>query len=169
MPKPTRPRKSRLLPTLAHIVLITGGVSMLLPLLWMISTSLKEPADVMSYPPEFVPRVQQTWRDPQTGTDYPVFSLLPGAASGLTAAPAQPLRVARLRTELGRAEVVTLTGPNPGQKLLVPLSIPQDGRVVRTLTPVKRVQLRWRNFPEAWNALTSSATGCRGNSPTSST
>lgn len=154
MPKPTRPRKSRLLPTLAHIVLITGGVSMLLPLLWMISTSLKEPADVMSYPPEFVPRVQQTWRDPQTGTDYPVFSLLPGAASGLTAAPAQPLRVARLRTELGRAEVVTLTGPNPGQKLLVPLSIPQDGRVVRTLTPVKRVQLRWRNFPEAWNALT---------------
>ncbi|MEN6304478.1 MAG: carbohydrate ABC transporter permease [Armatimonadia bacterium] len=152
MPKPTRPKKSRLLPTLAHIVLITGGISMLLPLLWMISTALKEPADVMSYPPEFIPRVQQTWRDPQTGVDYPMFSLLPAAAPTLTAS--EPLRVARLRTEAGRAEVVTLTGPNPGQKLLVPLSVPQDGRMIRALTPVKRVQLRWRNFPEAWNALT---------------
>lgn len=152
MPKPTRPKKPNLLPTLAHIVLITGGISMLLPLLWMISTALKEPADVMSYPPEFIPRVQETWRDPQTGREYPMFSLLPAAAPTLTAT--EPLRVARLRTEAGRAEVVTLTGPNPGQKLLVPLSIPQDGRVIRSLTPVKRVQLRWRNFPEAWSALT---------------
>ncbi len=39
-----------------HLGLILGSIVMLLPFAWMLSTSLKEPAQVFSYPPAWVPR-----------------------------------------------------------------------------------------------------------------
>jgi multiple sugar transport system permease protein len=60
---PERQQRARnhrnLWPPLAHLVLILGGITMVLPLVWMVSTSLKEPAEVMSTPPDFIPRVQE--------------------------------------------------------------------------------------------------------------
>lgn len=38
-----------------HIVLIAGSFIMLLPFLWMLSTSLKEQSEVFTYPPTWIP------------------------------------------------------------------------------------------------------------------
>ncbi len=38
-----------------HTVLIVVGFFMLAPLLWMLSTSLKEPGDIFIYPPQWIP------------------------------------------------------------------------------------------------------------------
>jgi len=40
---------------LAHALLLTGGVVMVVPFLWMVSTSLKEPGQVFAYPPQWIP------------------------------------------------------------------------------------------------------------------
>ncbi len=40
-----------------HIALILGSVIMLLPFLWMLSTSLKEPREIFTYPPTWIPNV----------------------------------------------------------------------------------------------------------------
>jgi multiple sugar transport system permease protein len=38
-----------------HALLIMGSVSMLAPLAWMLSTSLKQPGDIFIYPPQWIP------------------------------------------------------------------------------------------------------------------
>ncbi len=38
-----------------HTALILGSIVMVLPFLWMLSTSLKEPAEVFTYPPVWIP------------------------------------------------------------------------------------------------------------------
>ena len=38
-----------------YLLLTAGAALMLSPLLWMVSTSLKDPADVMKMPPEWIP------------------------------------------------------------------------------------------------------------------
>lgn len=38
-----------------EIILIFGAASMLLPFIWMVSTSFKPPAEVISWPPRFIP------------------------------------------------------------------------------------------------------------------
>jgi len=38
-----------------HAVLIAGSVVMLLPFIWMLSTSLKEPREIFTYPPTWIP------------------------------------------------------------------------------------------------------------------
>jgi len=143
----TSPRRSRirLLPLLAHAVLILGGVTMLVPLLWMVSTSLKAPDAVGEFPPEFIPREQVTWRG------YPVFSLKVAEPAGprpppATGTPADGL-VVRLRTGAGYAEVAqVLPGGRLGPAFRVELA-------PGVLTPAKVVRLRWSNYPEAWSAL----------------
>jgi multiple sugar transport system permease protein len=39
-----------------HALLLAGSVVMLLPFVWMLSTSLKEPGDVFIYPPQWLPQ-----------------------------------------------------------------------------------------------------------------
>jgi len=39
-----------------HALLAVGGAFMVLPFVWMLSTSLKPPNEVLSWPPEFIPR-----------------------------------------------------------------------------------------------------------------
>jgi len=39
-----------------HAILITGSVFMLLPFAWMLSTSLKEPGEIFTYPPVWIPK-----------------------------------------------------------------------------------------------------------------
>ena len=40
----------------AHIVLLLGSGVMLLPFLWMLSTSLKRPPEIFTYPPVWIPK-----------------------------------------------------------------------------------------------------------------
>ncbi|MBU0606323.1 MAG: carbohydrate ABC transporter permease [Armatimonadetes bacterium] len=144
MTSPRRPR-IRFLPLLAHAVLILGGVTMLVPLLWMVSTSLKAPDAVGEFPPEFIPRDQVTWRG------YPVFNLrapkLAGAQPPLASGTPADALVVRLRTGAGYAEVAQVF---PGGRLGPAFRVELAPGV---LTPAKVVRLRWSNYPEAWSAL----------------
>ncbi|MCS7222361.1 MAG: carbohydrate ABC transporter permease [Anaerolineae bacterium] len=58
--RPQSAQSFRLRPRPAHIVLhailIVGSGLMLLPFLWMLSTSLKEPSEIFTYPPIWIPR-----------------------------------------------------------------------------------------------------------------
>jgi multiple sugar transport system permease protein len=38
-----------------HLVLLAGSIIMLLPFIWMLSTSLKTPAEIFTYPPVWIP------------------------------------------------------------------------------------------------------------------
>ena len=38
-----------------YVLLSICGLTMIVPLLWMLSTSLKEPGSVMNYPPQWIP------------------------------------------------------------------------------------------------------------------
>jgi len=42
----------------AHFLLLSGSVVMVLPFIWMLSTSFKPAAEVLSWPPQFIPK---TW------------------------------------------------------------------------------------------------------------
>lgn len=142
--KRRRPRNFWL--PLAHAVLLVGGCTMVLPLLWMVSTSLKGPADVMSFPPEFLPWTQEMWRDPSNGREYPVFLYREGSGAGR--------RVARLATAPGTIEVVLLEPPGEqGQRRWVPAVIEVGSRSLPSLQPVKHLRPRWANYPEALTAL----------------
>lgn len=43
-------------PALKYLILAMGAFIMVLPFLWMASTAVKPPAEVLSWPPEFLPR-----------------------------------------------------------------------------------------------------------------
>ena len=45
-----------------YLILGLGAVAMLLPFLWMLSTSLKLPSEVFTYPPQWLPAVPQ-WKN----------------------------------------------------------------------------------------------------------
>jgi multiple sugar transport system permease protein len=55
-----------------HALLILGGVAMLLPFAWMLSTSLKEPGDVFIYPPQWIPQ-PVVWKNYQDTTTVMPF------------------------------------------------------------------------------------------------
>jgi len=63
-----QPRKAlRLL--LVHILLVAGALVFLLPLVWMISTSLKPQSEVYVFPPRFIPETFQ-WSNFPDGWNY---------------------------------------------------------------------------------------------------
>lgn len=49
-------RKDTLLTLLKHAILMGGAILMVLPFVWMLSTSLKPPDEVLSWPPRFIPQ-----------------------------------------------------------------------------------------------------------------
>jgi ABC-type glycerol-3-phosphate transport system permease component len=61
----------RLFRGLLYLVLIGVGITMLLPLLWMISTSLKQPGEVFLLPPKWLPN------PPQWSNYAKLFEVLP--------------------------------------------------------------------------------------------
>src|ERR1051325_3150259 len=46
----------RLLGLLAHALLMLGAILMVLPMVWMVATSLKTPAEIAEWPPHLLPR-----------------------------------------------------------------------------------------------------------------
>ncbi|HEY0605151.1 MAG TPA: carbohydrate ABC transporter permease [Herpetosiphonaceae bacterium] len=52
---PARRRPRPITNLLLHLFLITGSVAMLLPFIWMLSTSLKTPPQIFTYPPVWLP------------------------------------------------------------------------------------------------------------------
>lgn len=52
---------------LLALFLIPAAILMLMPFIWMISTSLKSAGAVFTYPPEFIPRPPQWSMDKSRG------------------------------------------------------------------------------------------------------
>ena len=52
---PFRNPQSTIRSLMLHAILIAGSVVMLLPFAWMLSTSLKEPREIFTYPPVWIP------------------------------------------------------------------------------------------------------------------
>jgi ABC-type glycerol-3-phosphate transport system permease component len=63
---------------LLYLVLVTSAAAFLVPLLWMVSTSLKEQTKVMQVPPQFIPNPIDwgNYREAITAPDFPFLSLL---------------------------------------------------------------------------------------------
>lgn len=138
-------RSQRLTNLLSYLLLILGGAGMLVPLLWMISTSLKDPSAAVSYPPDFLPRVQETWHDASSDRGLPVF---------LTDIDGRRVRAARVRLIKGAAIVRVLDASGAaGPEVTVPLERQVAGRTVPALEPSRRLFFRWRNYLDAWHAL----------------
>jgi len=58
--EPHRSLMSRLGVALAHVILMAGAVVMVLPMLWMLATSFKPPAEIAVWPPRWLPEAP-TW------------------------------------------------------------------------------------------------------------
>jgi len=54
-----------------HVLLIAGSILMLVPFVWMVATSLKEPGDVFVYPPQWIPQPVQWENYQETVTVMP--------------------------------------------------------------------------------------------------
>lgn len=52
----SRKRRERSLNLLASLILLLGAVTMIMPFVWMISTSLKNPQETFDYPPRLIPK-----------------------------------------------------------------------------------------------------------------
>ena len=145
--RPHNPRRHRrLVAAVVYLGLALAGVTMALPLLWMLATSLKAPGSPMTYPPELLPREQITWTDPNTGQVWPVFETPVGGES---------LQVAVTGYLPGEAVGVVLSPPpRAGEAVRVPLQREERGRSVANLQPVKRLAAHPENYGEAWTAMT---------------
>src|SRR5262245_41427320 len=73
--RPLSRKSMRIVPSrlAIHLLLIPGAITMIVPLLWMLSTSLKDPSSIFVYPPKLFP-------DPVVFRNYPsALSKLPFA------------------------------------------------------------------------------------------
>ena len=52
----SKPAKDITLQVVTQFVLILGALIMLLPFIWMLATSFKPPEEVITWPPQFIPR-----------------------------------------------------------------------------------------------------------------
>lgn len=68
----TRARRRRLQTTLVLIAIVTGAIAIMFPLVWMISTSLKQQMEVFVLPPKWIPSSLQ-WRNYQEIFDAAPF------------------------------------------------------------------------------------------------
>ncbi len=41
---------------ITQVLLVLGGITMILPFLWMVSTSFKPPQEIITWPPQFIPK-----------------------------------------------------------------------------------------------------------------
>ena len=120
----------------AYVGLAFVGVTMALPLLWMIATSLKAPGSAVTYPPELIPREPVTWKSP-TGDELLLYT---------ARVDGREQTVALVRNLPGAAEVLLTEGVRSGERVTLPL----EGS---GLAPVKRVRLHPENYAEAWSAM----------------
>jgi len=121
---------SRALKGLAYLLLFGIGFTMAVPLVWMVSTSLKSGGDVLSFPPRWLPT--EAVLVTVDGAAYPEATADVDGRSTRVAVLGQTAQGARVRVLSSGEERV----------------VPRD-RVV----PKRRVRLAWDNYARAWTAL----------------
>jgi multiple sugar transport system permease protein len=120
---------------ISYALLAVIGFVMSLPLVWMVSTSLKDPSRVLTYPPQWLPTKPETVSLPGQGLEGEEF-----AAADAMLDTGQS-RVAVLRYTRTGAVVRDLA---TGRRFVVALA---------RLRPRERTYFRWRNYADAWKAL----------------
>lgn len=121
-----------LLRALAYVGLAAVGLTMLLPLAWMISTSLKAPAYAVEFPPRWIPSEQATVE-------------IEGKAHRVAEVVGEPgLRVAIERYSPQGARVRVLAPAARGGERMV---VGED-----QLRTVREARLHWENYLNAWRA-----------------
>jgi multiple sugar transport system permease protein len=143
----------------AYVVLAAGGLTFMLPLAWMISTSLKAKGTVFTYPPDWIPRRQLTaWGPDVTQADGRWLPLRTGGEKRLSWATDQDgthLQVVELRN-IEDAKVVQIVEPadRKGEIIQLPLyRAANTGPLRPVFEPIRELHVRWGNYSEAWNAL----------------
>jgi len=113
----------------AYLLLAGFGLTMSVPLLWMISTSLKDPSAVGLYPPRWIPTRPEMVS--VAGKQYP----------------------AGLLQERGRRATVAIVAARPGQRVI--LDARGKERIVpsSSVVPKEAIHLEWSNYARAWKAL----------------
>lgn len=125
----------RILRILAVLVLSLGAITMLAPLVWMISTSLKQPGEVFQVPPKWVPteQVMVRWNG----------RLLKASWLDIHGKRTEVVRL----LERGRYTVVRVDDK----------SCPDNGKTMtvrrKLLSPVEKVSIVWGNYGRAWRAF----------------
>ena len=138
----------------SYVVLLVGGFTFMLPLAWMVSTSLKAKGSVFTYPPEWIPRKQVTVPGNATSVDGPGWSdyFPPGPRRLYWATDDRGarLKVAELRV-LPDQRVVEVLEPAARKDELLWLPVSRNGAPV--LEPIRELDVHWDNYSKAWGAL----------------
>ncbi len=118
-----------------HLVLITGSILFLIPFAWLVSTSLKEDAEMSKFPPVWIPTQQ-------------IKQVVDGQPRGLalTTYKGQSVEVAVMKEyETGQRRVqIVKPGAVAGQSFVCKKS---DLKEIRHVAPV------WKNYPAALEFL----------------
>jgi multiple sugar transport system permease protein len=168
-------RIGRIKKTFSYIVLSAIGFTMILPFLWMVSTSLKEPGDVFSPTPEWIPtknyiklenqklevRVsKKMWEVEVIGEDSPCKGLKKTLSKGKVSTRKwipEVLKKYYVELELedykSKVEVKVL-------KRTWEVEVVEENSSFRGLKKIlpkeevfTRPALIWKNYPQAWNAI----------------
>lgn len=110
---------------LTYTLLSLFGITMLVPFLWMVSTSLKDPGSVFEFPPRWIPSVTFKYIE-REGEQIPVRVILDDRAK-----------------ETVRVKIIG-EGQPQGQFLDVP-----RGDVKKDY----KIKIVWDNYPKAWKAI----------------
>lgn len=143
----------------SYLFLATGAFTFLLPLAWMISTSLKSKGSVFTYPPEWIPRRHVTAWVPETRATLADGRVV-GYGAGmrrlywLTREDRALLKVAELE-RIPEGIIVRVIEPEAraGDVLVVPLNRKSGHPSPSKLRPIRELDAHPENFPKAWNAL----------------
>ena len=122
--------RERLLQAIAHIVLLTGAATMVLPLLWMLSTSFKHAGAVFTFPPQWIPTKQVT-----TTVDGKELKVFAAEHEG------QKFEVALIRyiKDGARVEVLDPGRPDYGETIEIPNRVVIRREMRDTLSPIRRL------------------------------
>jgi multiple sugar transport system permease protein len=127
------PRRHRIAVIVAYAALAVVGVTMLLPFLWMVSTSLKGAGYASETSPQWIP-------------SEPFVAEIDGIPCAVAeVAGERGVRVAMLRGS-PEGEIVQVIAPRgrAGQRRVLPES---------RLLPVRVVRFHWENYLDAWRGI----------------
>lgn len=141
MSAPNRPTtlRTKILNAIGYLALTAVGITMLLPFAWMISTSLKDPAHAIEFPPRWIP-------------SEPTTVQIDGRACRVADVVGEKgVRVAVLRYSPEGVEAQVTAPPSlAGQRRTLP-----ENR----LRFVRGVKFHWENYRDAWQAEGIKVTG----------
>lgn len=112
---------------LTYTLLTLFSLTMLVPFIWMISTSLKDSGSVFEFPPRWIPSVTHTYIE-REGTEVPVRVILDNKKNDF-------VRLKSLKQEKGKGKAKFYDVPREDVK--------RDWKM----------KVVWSNYPKAWKAI----------------